>query len=179
MRKQNYLSIILVSTVAILSTALLIAQRFEGGTQVIATMGDEEFRRGEVVHANQPELLTYGSAQIWMDKNTDVKLVDGSDEWVTINVVQGRVVAIGQLTVETRELKTVIDGTTSFVHYSWQDRIEIASIDGRTYLHRVDEQIDLSAQSLSTTTLEPFVDEYIEFDPSKSSAASFYYQALK
>lgn len=174
----KYLNTTLVILVVIFSTALLVVQRFDGGKHAVGIVGDQEFRRGEVVHAEKVELLKFGGVDIWMDSNTDVKLVDGREENITINVVQGRVVAIGQLTIETRDLKTVIDGTTSFVHYSWEDRIEIAAVAGAAYLERNGEQIDLTGRAISTSTLPPYVDEDITFDPENSSAAEFYDSAF-
>lgn len=176
---KKHFNIILVGLIIFVSTGTLIWQRFNIEPQAAAFVGDTEFYRGEVVHADDITLLTYNGAQIWMDQNTDVKLIDGTAGSTIINVLQGRVVILdSSATIETRDLKIVVNGTTSFVNYSWENRVEIASITGSTRLERNGDIVDLTNQALSTTTFPPYEDEYKTFDPENSSAAEFYKTAL-
>lgn len=177
--RRKHLNIVLAATIAILSTALLVGLRLDSVPHQQAIVDGERFQRGEIIHSGEEIIMAeFGGADIWMDRNTEVKLVNGQEGQETINVIQGRVVVKGDVIIQTREILINIDGTASFVHYSWEDRIEIASVEGTAVLIRDDRTEDISGQSLSTTTLKPYVDEYKIFDPQQSSASDFYEKSL-
>ncbi|MFH1712494.1 MAG: hypothetical protein ABH846_04655 [Patescibacteria group bacterium] len=174
--------------IGVVSTVLLVGNRFEviwaGGEGVakhqLAMTDDANYKRGEIIKTDDDQWLRvhFGQADFWLYENTQVKLIDGRDDHLTINVLQGRVVVIGPLMIEVRELDIIIDGTASYVHYSWLDEIEVASINGEVLIKREDRTIGLNEQALKTTTLPPYMEETIQFDPESSEAANFYAQAL-
>ena len=122
--------------------------------------------------------ITLGETTIWLDKNTEVKIIDGREDHETINVIQGRVVVIGDLDIQTREVITSISGTTSFVHYSWEDRIEIGIIKGDTSITIDGEEIAFE-NAVSLYTLPPY--EFVDIDiaPEESTASAFYRHVLE
>lgn len=182
---MKHLNTALVVVVISISTVLLIGLRFDakwaGGAGLAqhqsAFVGETEYQRGEVIDSGEDYTkVDFGEAEIWLDENTQIKILDGRKDQLTINVIQGRVVADGELTISIRETRTVFDGRISFVHYSWLNEIEIAPIEGITKLIRDDKIETLTNQALRTTTLEPYTGEVIEFDPESSNAAEFYQQ---
>lgn len=184
LRKQ--FTIGLIALIAIISTTMLIGARFDaiwaGGegykAHQRAYVGAVEYRRGETIESTDTWLkLTFANTTIWMDQDTQVKLIDGRTDQETIQVLQGRVVVEGDLTIEVRALDLEISGVTSFVHYSWLNEIDIANISGTTRLTREDRS-ELIERALKTTTLPPYTDESISFEPNQSSAAEFYNWAL-
>ncbi len=194
---MKHFTTVLILVVISISTVLLIGLRFDAqwaggsGTQshqkawLFDKPGPEIFERGEIISTMPdseltnfkiPLQLSFGEAMIYLDKNTEVKIIDGREGQLTINVIQGRVVVDGALTIATREMRTKIDGCASFVHYSWLNEAEIAPMSGTVRLNR-DERIEtLTDRAIKTSTLEPYDDETIEFNPKSSSAAEFYEQ---
>lgn len=195
---QNKFNITLILVIAVISTVMLVGVRFgavwAGGEGYVkhqqATYSDNVqttyFKRGELI-STMPDAkplpgydsvfmlrISFGDATIWLDESTEVKLINGIPGEETIQVLQGRVVVDGPLTIEVRELDLEINGTVSFVHYSWLDEIEIAVIQGEAMLTRPDQRETLTDTALKTTTLQPYIDEIIEFNPETSEAAAFY-----
>ncbi|MCH8049276.1 hypothetical protein IH979_01020 [Patescibacteria group bacterium] len=186
---NNNLTTILILAIAIASTALLVGNRFDatwaGGSgyeaHATALADVKEYRRGQTISTGDEQWLfvRFGEADFWMYEDTQVKLIDGRKDQLKINVIQGRVIVEGPITIEVRELDLVIDGIASFVHYSWLNEIEVVSIEGEARLIREDRTEGISGQALKTTTLAPYVDETITFDPALSEAADFYQWALR
>lgn len=201
---MKHLNTILITIVIILSTALLVGNRFgfkwTGGDgfekhqiAILPTFDEPyaTFKRGETISTiNPPDdaegnykyiplYVKFGSAEIWLDENTEIKLIDGREDKLEINVIQGRVLISGNITVSTREVRTYINGTTSFVHYSWLDEIEVASLDGKSIINVPDqEQMTLNKQAVKMTTLPNYSFEYFDFVPETSSAANFYKSSI-
>lgn len=176
MKRANF-NTTLICLVALLSTVLLVARRFDatwaGGdgfslhqTAVLLGPGQFDWSRGETISSFDrlaPMEIKFGEATLWLDERTEVKLIDGRAGQLTIDVLQGRIVTQGPITISTRELKTTISEPTSIVHYSWLNKLEVATIDGVAY-----EQ----------STLPPYTKTEISFDPQTSSAKDFYEQVL-
>jgi uncharacterized protein involved in tolerance to divalent cations len=78
-----------------------------------------------------------------------------------------------------RELDILIDGTASYVHYSWLNEIEIASLEGSAELIFKNNHEDISEKALRATTLAPYQLLEIQFDPETSSASAFYKKVLE
>jgi len=179
----------LAGLVGIISVSLLIGNRFDaswaGGdgylAHQVATAEGVEYERGETVTTSEGEWLeiVFGDASFWMDENTEVKLVDGREDSLEINVVQGRVVVIGSMTIKTREVATLIDGVAAVVHYSWLDELEVANVFGSVDVATPETASILpEGVMLRIDTLSPyeFTDDY--FVPEDSSAYEFYTEAL-
>lgn len=154
--------------IATLSTALLVVQHFDAPQQLATLVGTNElsWSRGQTISSfdqTTPLAIQFGDSRFWLDERTEVKLIDGRDGSLIIDVLQGRIVATGPLTISTREIKSVIEGPTSFVHYSWLNKIEVAIIGGEAY-----EQ----------STLPPYEKKSFTFDPMGSIANEFYTQVF-
>ena len=168
MKRYNFNTLLVLIIVA-LSTGLLISQHIEEPqlSAVLIGPGLQEWTRGETISSfdnNTPmEIIFGGEVRIWLDERTEIKLIDGREGSLTIDVLQGRIVATGPLTISTRDIKTVISSPTSFVHYSWLNKIEVATIDGEAY-----EQ----------PTLPPYTKNSFTFDPMGSIANEFYTQVF-
>lgn len=170
--------------VVVLSTALLIGNRFDaswaGGDGYeqhgVAHVGEETYERGEIIESGEGEYVQVDlfDATVLMDENTQVKLVYLMEGDIEINVVQGRIVAEGELIIATRDVATVVNGSASYVHYSWLGEVEIAPIDGSVYVAYQDTAHILSGDALRLSTLSPYENEAVEFDPTTSSASAFY-----
>ena len=190
---MNKFNTIILLILAILSTGLLIGNRlgftWAGGEgfekhETAFVIIDEmvpynEIERGQTLSSGDLDTLMFiiGESEVYLDKNTEVKLVDGRKDKEMINVIQGRVVVLGKITIQTREVKTKMNGTASFVHYSWLDDIEIAPLDGSVTVDLEDES-HLIESAVKLHTLEPYNIEQIDFDPESSSASEFYEKVL-
>ncbi|MFA6522181.1 MAG: hypothetical protein WCT24_01135 [Patescibacteria group bacterium] len=192
MTASRYESLALVLLLASLGCILLVGNRlhaaFAGGdgykTHTCAMSENEIFCRGQIIstmegHLASPLELTIGDAQLFLDQNTEVELIDGRPGQETISLIQGRVVIKGNLNVSIRDMKINVDGTTSLVHYSWMDLLDISSIAGTTTIAEDDETIDASLKSIQTSTLPPYNSKEVRFSASESSAADFYNAVLK
>ena len=168
MKRYNF-NTLLVLIIVVLSTGLLVSQHIEAPqlTAVLIGPGLQEWKRGETIssfdHETAMEIIFGGKARIWLDERTEIKLINAQTGNLTIDVLQGRIMATGPLTITTRELKTVISSPTSFVHYSWLNKIEVATIGSEAY-----EQ----------STLPPYNKNSFTFDPTESIANEFYTQVF-
>ncbi len=142
-----------------------------------------EFCRGEIISTMSngtkiPLIIEFGDALIFLDKDTEIKIIDGRKNQEAINVIQGRVLIKGKLIINTREITTKINGTTSFVHYSWLDKIEVSAISGSTSLLKENFYLDVSKQAFEINTLNVSDNKSIIFNPEISSASAFYDKTL-
>jgi len=184
----KYSIISYIVLIIIFSTTLLIGYRFDalwaGGQGIsphqLAVTADRDYKRGEIIETGDDEWLPvrFGNVDLWLSENTQVKLIDGRVNNLTVNVLQGRIVVNGPITIEVREIDIQVDGLATYVHYSWLDEAEIVNIAGSVLVEREDRIIQVD-QGLKTTTLAPFSEEVIQFDPETSEAADFYAQALQ
>jgi hypothetical protein len=166
---MRHINIFLLVIIALLSTGLLISQHFDAPHQTAISLEDntKSWKRGETIgsfgEVAPLEVIFGGEVEMWLDERTEVKLIDGRVGHLTVDVLQGRIVAHGPLIISTRDLKTIVTTPTSFVHYSWLNKIEVAPIGGQAY---------------SQSTLPPYEKSDIVFDPTTSQAADFYQQVL-
>lgn len=189
MKLPKHLTIAALS-IALLSTALLIGNRlgfvWAGQDGFIdypsITVGDAVYERGETIHARN-EYITFelDDAVIHMDYDTIVELEDTRPEYATIDVIQGRILVEGPLTVKTRGLRTQLTGITTFIHYSWRDEIEFAGVGmgGEVFVYESGEEIYHHIQSKTPHSVVMHTLEYTHewregFDPMASSSAEFY-----
>lgn len=180
MKKSITLVIIVI---ALLSTVLLIANRigyeWAGGSGIekheVAISDGYEYRRGQVIRSDDEiKMVEFVDARFFMEPNTEVRIESGLAEDPVINVIKGRIVVNGPMTVATREVRTKSYGLLSYVHYSWEDVVEIASVSGEATVSVEDLEQTLVGEALKTYTLPPYAFEEIEFNPTESSASAFY-----
>ena len=69
---------------------------------------------------------------VYLSKNSELKLVDGREGQIDLQLIQGRIVLIGNANISIREVDIKTAGQASIVHYSWLDEIEIAAIENQT-----------------------------------------------
>lgn len=175
---RRYSNTFLIVAIVILASVALIYQRFDTEDHQVAIGDGQEYRIGETISSGEEfQQVTFGSATIWLDQHTEVKIIDGRVGQETVNVIQGRAVIAGPLNIKTRDVTTHIDGTASFVHYSWENRIEVATIDGSTQIAYQDEDVSVQ-DAISLQTLPPYERNDISFSPDTSSASTFYEYAL-
>ncbi|MFA6130678.1 MAG: hypothetical protein WC730_00220 [Patescibacteria group bacterium] len=179
----------LILLLASIGSILLVGNRlnatFAGGegllTHACAQADEKMYCRGDDISTfteSSPLHLVLGTADIWLDENTELEIIDGREGQETVNLLQGRMVVDGELMIATREILTTVSGTTSMVHYSWLNELEIAAIDGETMVTFDDQQIALSNQAIKINTLS-YVQKEIIFNPEDSSRSSFYKTVLK
>ena len=141
MKRFNFITI-LSGLIIVVAISALILNRYEIPHEP-AFVDDVRFERGEIIESGDDIIeIQFGESVIFADKNTEVKIIEGRDDHFVINVIQGRVVVDGDLSIVTREVETIVDGRSSFVHYSWLDEIEVAVIDGETLIKTPDSIID-------------------------------------
>ena len=123
---QRQFNTILIVTIVVLSTALLVGLRFDaqwaGGdgysSQGVAVVDGIDYQRGETISTGENEWLevTIGPNTVWMYENTELKLIDLSEDNLELTVVQGRIVLYGRVTMRIRDNTELLDGLSSYVH---------------------------------------------------------------
>ncbi|MBU1126563.1 MAG: hypothetical protein ABH826_04185 [Patescibacteria group bacterium] len=159
--------------------------------EIVSTMPNSELIQPFFVHGDSgqmasnfeiPLLLHLGDSMIILDENTEVKILDGREGRETIQLIQGRIIVKGDLSVFTRDIQTNINGLTSIVHYGWLDRIDLANSSGtiNVYVSEADEIAEvLENKAITLSTLSPHNPETINFDTNSSSASEFYTAACQ
>ena len=139
-------------------------------------VGAVEYKRGQTIDSGDSFLLLqFCDALIYFDVSTHVTLVDGRQDRCAINVAQGRIIVKGKIEIQTRNIAAHINGTSSFVHYSWLDDIEVATISGSLLIDVPGRhQLNLESDAVKLHTLAPYTQEKISFNPATSAAADFY-----
>lgn len=169
---------ILAILVVLIALVTLTLQVVRTESHLSTFIDDVEYKRGEIISSGDEYVeVVFGSAIIYLDKNTEVKLVDGRMGKQVINIIQGRVVIDGVITIQTREVFTEVDGVASFVHYSWLDEIDVALIEGATRI-KFEENVWNLDHPVKVRTLPEHSIKEIEFNPEESSAAEFYDRIL-
>ena len=184
MHSTKWLSIILVLLCFVLLVGNRLGASFAGGTPVhehetVTTPGGRAYERGEIVFWQDTDQFQIGSTTVFLDENTEVKIVNSIPGEETINVIQGRVVVKGDVTIEVRELDFQVSGTTSFVHYSWLNEIDVMNIDGSVAIDIDGAQETVEPNtSAHLSTLPPYELTKTTLDLNTSYAAAFYERVL-
>ncbi len=174
---------LMVIIVAILSTLLLVGQQFGyrwvGGdgieTQITVTSGGQEFFRGETIIADDEiTKVTFAETEIFLEPKSELKIVSTSATNPEINLVQGRAIVNGPISIVVRDLNFKSSGLISFVHYSWLNSVELVSNGKEIEIMANNFQKTIKNEALKASTLPPYETEEIIFDPINSSAADFY-----
>lgn len=154
MRQRTYFIILGIIVVGI-STALLVGARFDatwaGGPgyepqqTAVAPAFDGNcatYERGEVIStfdlpedaegvcSKVPYHVVIGDITLDLDPRTEVKLVDLRAGHISIDVIQGHLIGNGAFTIQTRNMRTSVDGGIAFTHYSWENKTEAVSTSG-------------------------------------------------
>ncbi len=178
---------IYVITIIILAAALLVGNRFDArwaggdGYQVhqMAISEGQAWERGRAISSSDVDQFTLGEATIYLDENTQVKLIDGREGSETIQLIQGRIYVIGALDITVREVTIRAVDKLSIVHYSWLDEIDIIFFDEKSTI--ITPAFTLFANAIDATMVKmnTLNYEYTEnaFN-SKESAGKDFYEAL-
>ena len=173
---------ILISLVVIIATTLLVWNRVDTETHLpaINLESREHVERGEIMTTfDEYVAFEIDNSTVYLSKNTELKLIDGREGQIDLQLIQGRIVLTGNANVSIREVNINTNGMTSIVHYSWLDQIEVATIDADAFIEyntiTYEQQlVTLSNQAIRMETVERYNLEYIQFSPSESSEADFY-----
>ena len=185
---MNKFTKIVAIVIAITAATLLVGQRFQaswaggGGLQQhtpVTTPNGQIYHRGETVRAEQASQFSLGESTVYLDENTQVKIINSINGQETMNVIQGRVVVQGPVTIKVREVDVGLNGTTSFVHYSWLDEVDILNIDGTVTVHAEETERTLApGEGARMNTIPPYTFLLSTLDLEASSAAGFYEKTL-
>lgn len=169
----------LIVLIVIIASGLLIYNRVatEIHISAINLESGEIIKRGETM-ATTDSYATFEilDSTIYLSKNSEVKLIDGRQDQIDLQLIQGRIVVTGQLNISIREVdvKLESDSKASIVHYSWLDEIEVIPINGSANVLYDKQSRFLDAQSIRMSTLDPYATEFIDFNPEQSSEKEFY-----
>jgi hypothetical protein len=159
-----------------------IGYKWAGGSgilenQIVTDMQTSDIlNRGEIMEAtDQYKFFTIGKTQIFLSKNTQVKLVNLHEGQIDLQLIQGRIVANGEVNISVRDIDVFIpaDSQTSIVHYSWLDELEIAPMAGNLIIEYENQTLELES-AIKIHTLPPYEYSNIEFNKTQSSEADFY-----
>ncbi len=197
----RHYNIFLAVFIGMLGVLLLVAHHFsapwaggDGFSEPVEVVvehptGNELFRRGDVISTlpqspllerhSTPLPVRFDETIIWMDSGTELRIIESSTKRIEVQVIQGRVVVDGTAQISTRDVKTDINGVASFVHYSWLNEIDVAGIEGSTIVRFEETSLDLSDHATKISTLPPYTQTELEFDPASSSASEFYLEVLR
>ncbi|MBT4857398.1 hypothetical protein HON52_04410 [Candidatus Uhrbacteria bacterium] len=135
---KNFSTYIIVG-IAILSTVLLTGRLFDttwaGGdgysTQGTAVADEAVYQRGETIATLDGEWLEVqiGDTTVWMYENTELKLINLSEDGLELTVIQGRIVLYGHADMRIRDEVETLDGLYSYVNYSWLLKTDVQYIN--------------------------------------------------
>lgn len=179
MRYAQFITIdrILPILIALLGVGLLMWNRLdvEPHAQAMNLETGDIIERGQIMTASDAfAAFAITDTQIYLSKNTEVRLVDGREGQVDLQLIQGRVVLAGPAHVSIREVDIATQGQASIVHYSWSNEIEVATIEGSASITYADQVLILTDDTVRMQTLAPYKIEVMAFDPLASSEADFY-----
>ncbi len=199
---------ILSGFIVILSSALLVGARFHatwaGGDgllthananlvelvdaesgAILKTEDPDIVTRGETMHTDKGDWKQYAittsgkTTHLYLDENTDLKIISSSGSTPVFEIVQGRAVIEGQATINARDMHVRSNGTTSFTFYSWLDVLDVSQTKGTLDVLEGAVSQPVPSSSFRLDTLPPYdpAAPFI-FNPESSSAASFYAWSL-
>ncbi|MBT3230266.1 hypothetical protein HN358_00575 [Candidatus Uhrbacteria bacterium] len=168
---------LLISLVVVIATSLLVWNRIDTEPHMTATNIEtgEIIERGEIMTTtDEHSAFEVNDSIVYLSKNTELKLVDGREGQIDLQLIQGRIVLEDNLNISIREVDISTTGQTSVVHYSWLDEIEVATINSTTLIEFDDQTLELENEAINLQTLDPYIVQYIELDAGNSSEADFY-----
>ncbi|MBU4314934.1 hypothetical protein KJ673_00845 [Patescibacteria group bacterium] len=168
---------ILIILIVIIAGGLLIHNRTATESQLSAInrQTGDIIKRGEIMTTSDDyAVFNIDNSTVYLSKNTQVKLVDGRQGNIDLQLIQGRIVLDGNANISVREVNISTKGQVSVVHYSWLDEIEAAPIIGLATVQYSDQSRFLDPQAIRMSTLDPYATEFIDFNPSQSSEKDFY-----
>lgn len=163
-----------------LTAPLVITNGETWGTECAPTSTDTQHIH-EITCTGQRKRFTFGAAVITLDENTDVSIVSDDASKPVINLVTGRIVIDGPLSVSIRDVTIATEGITTFVHYSWLNKVDVMVVDGTADIRQGDFSSNVSTgNAVAVDTLPPY-DELspTTFNLDASSAKVFYEWALE
>jgi len=168
---------ILISLIVIITAGLLINNRIDTEPHMSAVNLETQnsIERGEIMTTvDGYAAFEISDSIVYLSKNTELKLVDGREGQIDLQLIQGRIVLIGSANISIREVNIETTDQTSIVHYSWLDEIEVAAIKNQTLIESNNSIVTLENEAINMQTLESYSVQYIEFNPEQSSEAEFY-----
>ncbi len=114
-----------------------------------------------------------------LDVNSQLKIVatDGND--ITVDLITGRLVIDGQVTVVVRNNKIVVDGVVTLVNYSWLNKMDVDVLSGSANLSNSPYSTTItSGNAISFDTLTPSPAAPTTFSVDAGSVKAFYDWAL-
>lgn len=115
-----------------------------------------------------------------LDVNTQLKIIATAGDDITVDLITGRLVIDGKVTVVVRDTSIAVDGVATLVNYSWLNKMDVSVLSGSASIHQGQYSTILQdGHAVSLDTLTPF--EAIKpttFSVDAISVKSFYDWAL-
>ncbi len=115
-----------------------------------------------------------------LDVNSQLKIISTQGDDITVDLITGRLVIDGKVTVVVRDTTINIDGIATLVNYSWLNKMDVSVLSGSANIHQGQySSIVNSDHAVSLDTLTPF--EAIKpttFSVDAASVKTFYDWAL-
>lgn len=182
--RMHFNTILLLLIISV-STTLLVGSAFdapwaggEGQARHATVYVDEvEYHRGEIVRTETDEWVRamIGDATVYMSERTEILLANTRPGQETITVIQGRIVSSGPLRINVRDISTQTNEITSYVHYSWEDVIDVASVEGTAIISPLNIEL-YPGESVNISTLPPFNTTFNAFIPQESQSEWPFYE---
>jgi len=174
----KHFNIFILSTFLILNIfALLITRINDEGYNIKETpviIQDTTWNLGYPLFTDEDiQLATWNDSEIWMDKRTDVFLLNNREN-ISLRLDQGRILVRGDdIEIHVRDIEINVNGTASFVHYSWLNQLTIIPVEGETRIKIDGEELILDTV-VNIETLSPYKIENADFDMMNVNCAAFY-----
>ncbi|HCC83854.1 TPA: hypothetical protein DEP96_03315 [Candidatus Uhrbacteria bacterium] len=92
-----------------------------------------------------------------LDVNSQLKIVKTDGDNITVNLITGRLVIDGRVTVAVRDTSIAVDGITTIVNYSWLDTMDVSVLAGSANIHQGQySTVVKENHAVSLDTLAPF-----------------------
>ncbi len=115
-----------------------------------------------------------------LDVNSQLKIVSTDGDNITVDLITGRLVVDGKVTVVVRDTSIAIDGVATLVNYSWLNKMDVSVLSGSANIHQGQySSLVKDNHAVSLDTLTPF--EAIKpttFSVDAASVKTFYDWAL-
>jgi hypothetical protein len=205
----NRRTITLIACIVSLATLLLVGNRlgyfWAGGDSVIEPETTElidVFAATSNSHAADTQLTTYLPGEIIstpadqffalrtngptnapvfnLDINSQLKIVETAGDDITINLITGRLVVDGRVTVVVRDTTISLDGIATLVNYNWLEKMDVSVLSGTATIHQGQySTVVRDNHAVSLDTLPPFNEiKPTSFSLDATSVKVFYDWAL-